>query len=467
MRSVSFLASLSLLSMPLVGCTAEQVEQPFDEQVGLQLFMWPWESVAKECEFIGDSGIDWVLVSPPQEHITGSAWWTVYQPVSYQLESRLGNREQFENMTKTCSDHGVDVIVDAVINHMTAQYSGVGSGGTSFEKFSYPGLYTMDDFHNCQLTYDNSIQNYGSAEEVQTCELLGLSDLNTSLPNVQETILGYLNDLISLGAKGFRIDAAKHIAPEDLQPIISKLPEGTVVMLEVIRGAGEPIQPEQYLELGYVWEFDYARNMKSFFVDQVIGYVDSEARYISHAPSERALSFVSNHDTERNGQAINFGDPRYFEIATAMMLAEEYGKPMLLSSYAFIEYDAGPAEVDSKVSPIDCSQVTGPKETYEDREWICQHRWASTIRMVQFRDKVQGAATSNIYQNETVYGFAREGKGYFITNVSLDQSFDVEVDTSLPDGEYTNLFDNQVYQIQNGKLQASLPTLGAIALVVN
>jgi regulation of enolase protein 1 (concanavalin A-like superfamily) len=87
--------------------------------------------------------------------------------------------------------------------------------------------------------------------------------------------------------------------------------------------------------------------------------------------------------------------------------------------------------------------------------------------MVQFRDQVQGAATTNIYQNETVYGFAREGKGYFITNVSLDKSIDVEVDTSLPDGEYTNLFDDQVYQIQNGKLQVSLPALGAIALVVN
>lgn len=465
MRLLRILTALALSTLTLTGCSTEE-EQPFSNQVGLQLFMWPWDSVASECEFIGNSGVDWVLVSPPQEHILGSQWWTVYQPASYQLESRLGNREQFENMTKTCAEHGVDVIVDSVINHMTAQYSGIGSGGTSFNKFEYPGLYTMDDFHNCQLTSDNSIQSYSDKDQVQTCELLGLSDLNTSLPRVQEKILAYLNDLLSLGAKGFRIDAAKHIAAEDLEPIVSALPEGTVVLLEVIRGAGEPIQPEQYLDLGYVWEFDYARNMKSFFVDQVIGYVDPSARYISHAVSEKAISFVSNHDTERNGQAINFGQARYFELATALMLAEDYGTPMLLSSYAFIDYDAGPLETNEKVDPIDCSATQAPKDAYEDREWICQHRWKSTAEMIRFRDKVAGAAVTNIYQNDTIYGFAREGKGYFITNVSLDNPMDVEVETTLPDGSYRDLISGGEFNVEAGVLSATIAPMSAVALVV-
>lgn len=452
-----------LSSITLVGCTTE--EEPFDSQVGLQLFMWPWDSVASECEFIGGSGVDWVLVSPAQEHIEGPAWWTVYQPVSYQLQSRLGNREQFQSMVTTCAEFGVDVIVDVVINHMSASYSGIGVGGTSFNKYEYPGLYTQDDFHNCQLTYDNSIQSYADKDQVQTCELLGLSDLNTSLPSVQEKILGLLNDLLSLGAKGFRIDAAKHISPDDLKPIVAALPEGTVVLLEVIRGPGEPIQPEQYLELGSVWEFDYAKNMKAFFVDQVISYVDSEARYISHAPSEKAISFVSNHDTERNGQAINFGQSRYFELATAMMLAEDYGTPMLFSSYAFVDYDGGPKETEGKVDAIDCSEVSSPKEFYEDREWICQHRWASTLKMIDFRNRVHGASVVEIYQSETVYGFAREGKGYFITNVSLDAAADVDVATTLSDGEYEDIFSGEIFQIKDGKLTASLGPSSAIALL--
>jgi alpha-amylase len=427
--------------------------------------MWPWDSVAEECEFIASTGVDWVLVSPAQEHIEGGAWWTNYQPVSYQIQSRLGSREQFQNMVSTCAGFGVDVIVDVVINHMSASYSGVGVGGTSYNKYEYPGLYTQGDFHDCQLTFDNSIQSYADQAQVQTCELLGLSDLNTSLPSVQEKILGLLNDLLSLGAKGFRIDAAKHISPDDLKPIVAALPEGTIVLLEVIRGPGEPIQPEQYLELGSVWEFDYAKNMKAFFVDQAIGYVDSEARYISHAPSEKAISFVSNHDTERNGQAINFGQSRYFELATAMMLAEDYGTPMLFSSYAFVDYDGAPRETDGLVDAIDCTAVSAPKEFYDDREWICQHRWETTVKMIDFRNRVHGAPVVEIYQSETVYGFAREGKGYFITNVSLDAAAEIDVVTTLSDGSYEDIFSGESFEIKDGKLKASIGPSSAIVLL--
>ena len=37
-------------------------------------------------------------MSPPQEHITGSAWWTDYQPVSYTLTSKRGDRSQFQKL---------------------------------------------------------------------------------------------------------------------------------------------------------------------------------------------------------------------------------------------------------------------------------------------------------------------------------------------------------------------------------
>ena len=131
--------------------------------------------------------------------------------MSYQIEGRLGSREEFANMTASCTEHGVDIIADAVINHMTGQNSGVGSAGTKFTKYEYPGLYTRDDFHRCFLTDNGQIQNYKDLMQVQTCELLGLSDLDTKSEKVQQTILAYLNDLLSLGVAGFRIDAAKHM----------------------------------------------------------------------------------------------------------------------------------------------------------------------------------------------------------------------------------------------------------------
>jgi hypothetical protein len=78
------------------------------------MFEWSWDSIAAECtNFIGPAGYGFVQVivisslcrsstqastqvSPPAEHISGSQWWTDYQPVSYTLTSKRGNRSQFQ-----------------------------------------------------------------------------------------------------------------------------------------------------------------------------------------------------------------------------------------------------------------------------------------------------------------------------------------------------------------------------------
>ena len=429
--------------------------------------MWTWDSIAKECEFLGANGIDWVLTSPPQEHITGAAWWTVYQPVSYQIESRLGTREEFEQMVATCAQQGVDIIADAVINHMTGQDSGTGYAGTEFTKYEYPGLYTKADFHTCDITSNGQIQNYRDLAQVQTCELLGLSDLNTESEKVQQTILGYLNDLLSLGVAGFRIDAAKHMAASDVKEIVDQLPEGTRIIHEVIRGGGEPVQPEQYLDSGDVWEFDYARNMRSYFEREVITPAASGARFLRFTPSNQTVSFISNHDTERNRETLSYRDARYFELATAMMLAEDYGHPMLYSSYAFESYDAGPDQRLDGVVDADCTNAQGPKSEYQNYEWICQHRWPSTLNMIRFNDAVQDAPIVQKHAERGVYGFAREGIGYFITNVFDNKEMPVEVQTTLPDGEYVDLIDGGSYQIVDGILTATLGPKSAIALLVD
>jgi alpha-amylase len=60
------------------------------------LFEWNWNSVAAECtNYLGPRGYGYVQVSPPQENVTGSQWWTSYQPVSYKIESKLGTRAEF------------------------------------------------------------------------------------------------------------------------------------------------------------------------------------------------------------------------------------------------------------------------------------------------------------------------------------------------------------------------------------
>ncbi len=78
----------------------------------VQLFEWRWDDVAVECEtFLGPNGFAAVQVSPPNEHrlVVGAPWWQLYQPVSYRLGSRSGDRAGFEDMVRRCSDVGVKV----------------------------------------------------------------------------------------------------------------------------------------------------------------------------------------------------------------------------------------------------------------------------------------------------------------------------------------------------------------------
>ena len=51
----------------------------------------------------------------------GPEWWVRYQPVSYLLESRSGSRQEFAEMVTRCHNVGVNIYVDAVLNHMTGQ----------------------------------------------------------------------------------------------------------------------------------------------------------------------------------------------------------------------------------------------------------------------------------------------------------------------------------------------------------
>ena len=121
--------------------------------VFVHLFEWKWTDIATECEqVLGPAGFTAVQISPPQEHSVqppSYTWSERYQPVSYSIaRSRSGTDAEFAAMVQRCLVVGVGIYVDAVINHMTNYPSpGVGSNGTAYTKYSYPGLYAPSDFH--------------------------------------------------------------------------------------------------------------------------------------------------------------------------------------------------------------------------------------------------------------------------------------------------------------------------------
>lgn len=432
------------------------------------MFSWTWNAIARECtDTLGPAGYGYVQTSPPQEHVTGSQWWTYYQPVSYQLESRLGTAEEFTDMISTCNDAGVEVIVDAVINHMSGKSAGgTGWAGTQFGHYNYPGLYSDSDFHSCR----RDISNYQDRWDVQNCNLVNLSDLDTGSPYVQQQLADYLNHLVDLGAAGFRIDAVKHIAADDLRAIMSKVEnkDDLYIVQEVIR-ANEPIQPEEYLGIGDIHEFAYGRKMKESFgggtIDWLIegkGIGESWGGFLA---SSDAGVFVDNHDTERNGETLSYKDGDVYDLAQIFTLAWNYGSPSIHSGYTFNNFDAGPPQTGSG-EVID--QTCGNGSV-----WTCEHAKNEILNMVGFRTETYGTDITKKWSNGSgnAIAFSRGDKGTVAIN--RGDQFTQTFETGLPDGEYYNVIaakrDGQNWTgatitVSGGEFTATVPSNGAVAI---
>lgn len=155
-----------------------------------------------------------------------------------------------------------------------------------------------------------------------------------------------------------------------MQAIVDALPEGTVIMSEVIRGSGsEPVQPEEYVGAGSVFEFQYARDLGPGLQAGVITDPALGAQRPLHVDPDAAVVFIDNHDTERGEAPITYRDGGLYLIANALMLADDYGTPVVYSGYAFSDRDAGaPHDAQGRVIGWSCDAVTGPKDAYADGE---------------------------------------------------------------------------------------------------
>ncbi|MFD5711547.1 carbohydrate-binding module family 20 domain-containing protein [Streptomyces pharetrae] len=443
--------ALALVAGAAVVVTAPgtaQADPPGDKDVTAVMFEWSFDSVAKACTTdLGPAGYGYVQVSPPNERVPGPQWWTAYQPVSYKIATKLGDRSAFKNMIDTCHAAGVKVVVDTVINHM-ANSAGTGTGGSSYSKYDYPGLYSRSDMDDCM----RDIDNYGNSWNVHHCELSGLPDLDTGEEHVRATIAGYLNDLVSLGVDGFRIDAAKHIPPADLAAIKGRLGNPNVYWKQETIGAyGEAVQPGQYTGTGDVQEFAYGKDLKRVFSGEKLAYLKNFGEAWGHVPSSKAATFVTNHDTERHNSTLTYKDGAKYTLAHVFMLAWPYGSPDVHSGYEFSN-DAG-------------SPDNGRVDTCYTNGWKCQHAWREIAGMVKFRNTAGSAEVTNWWDNgNNAIAFGRGSKAYVAINHesgSLTRTFQ----TSLPAGTYCDVQSGKPVTVNgSGQFTATLGADTALAL---
>ena len=123
-------------------------------------------------------------------------------------------------------------------------------------------------------TSDN-ISDYTNADEVWNCRLSTMWDINTGSDRVQNIQAEYLAHLWEDGVRGFRIDSAKHMDPNDIASIKRKFMTKAGITdeqsfpwsQEVIyhNGESEKFAPERYEKNGQVTEFSYAYSLLKDF----------------------------------------------------------------------------------------------------------------------------------------------------------------------------------------------------------
>jgi alpha-amylase len=425
-----------LVAILAVG-TAHRAEAspatPGPKDVIVHLFQWPWASVANECvTVLGPEGFGGVQVSPPQEHVlvAGRPWWQDYQPVSYRLESRRGNRAAFASMVSTCHAAGVKIYVDAVLNHMAGGAStGAGSGGSSYSHYAYPAVpYGTDDFHHCGRNGNDDIVNWADRWEIQNCELVDLSDLRTESGYVRSRLTAYLNDLVSLGVDGFRVDAAKHLPATDQAAVLSGVGGSPYVFSEVIEGgSGEPA-PEEYAGFGDVTEFRYGDVVSGAFRDGNLAQLEGLPGRMRLASGD-AVAFIDNHDTQRNGRnVLTYRNGATYRLAQAFLLAYPYGVPQVMSSFDFAGADQGPpAAGDGTTSAVTCGSG-----------WVCEHR--AIAGLVAWRASAGTRGVANWWTNGSSQIAFSRGDAAFIAFNRSGSALTRTFATGLPAGTYCDVF---------------------------
>ncbi|CAE8642405.1 unnamed protein product [Polarella glacialis] len=320
--------------------------------VAVHLLEWPWEDVGRECEtYLGPGGFNAVQVSPPSEHNLGDSWAVRYQPVSYLLESRGGSATEFAAMVSKCRAAGVNVMVDAVLNHMagpfvftprkdrgkqcgqatdtdkTSTSKCLGWAGTEYGNRQFPnGRSNLDAFDPEMFHHypGNVKSNCGLppwTNNKRLCDMYGLPDLDTESVGVQRMLASYLFNLLEIGVTTLRMDAAMNIYPESLAQILAQAPWEFVVQEYYPDSFQNQDTAKKASSLGSATDFTFGQRVAQSVFDTKhdgVHWKDRSDRFAellqlqparqancpykickSPYPSSRALIFLDNHDQQR------------------------------------------------------------------------------------------------------------------------------------------------------------------------
>lgn len=438
-----------------------------NDKVILHAWSWSFNTIANNMKDIAASGYDYVQTSPantcyvgedgglalfskPGDSVKGK-WYYYYQPTDWKIGNyMLGTRDEFKAMCDSAYKYNVKVIVDVLPNHTAIDHTAVlpsldnAVGG-------HENLYHANGF--------KPITKWNDRMECTTGEMGGLPDVNTENPDFQYYYLQYVNDLINLGARGFRYDTAKHIGlPSD--PLDEKSErnnfwdiatgrEGvkglSLLMPDSLFIYGEVLQDKNVKEIEYAEYIDQTASSYGHALREAVckgSYNAADLKSWHHpVDATKLVTWVESHDTYCNAHESASMTDEQIRAAWVFLTARNGGTPLFYSRPAGSTREnywgnnrVGDRGNDEFMHPV-------------------------VIAANNFRKAMKGE-TEEVFtsENGAVVEVARGNKGIVLVNFSSkEQKYNIT--TTLPDGEYADHVSGNIIKVKNGAIKGKLAPL--------
>lgn len=467
MKNFSKILVASAFGACLALSAQAQKPRSADGEVILHAWSWSLDTIAANMKLIADAGYDYVQTSPVQACYVGDGggpalfsepgdsvqgkWYYYYQPTDWTIGNyMLGSRDDFRAMCDSAYKYGVKVIVDVLPNHTAIDHHAVlpaldrAVGG-------HDNLYHASGF--------TPIRDYNDRRECTTGEMGGLPDVNTENPDFQHYYLQYVNDLINLGARGFRYDTAKHIGlPSD--PLDARSRQNdfwdvatgrkgvkglSMLMPDSVYIYGEVLQDRNVKEKEYAEYMDLTASAYGHALRHVLEAGDASVEDLADwrhpARPDQLVTWVESHDTYCNAHESAGLTDDQIRTGWVYLTARAGGKPL------FYSRPAGSTRENywgtNRIGRRGNDEFFHPEVVAVNK---FRHTMASQPETLRYSD------------NSAVAEISRGTAGAALINFSQKEQ-KLKMDCDLADGTYTDAVSGAQFKVAKGRITGKLAPL--------
>lgn len=268
------------------------------------------KGITSKLDYLKDLGVDCLWLSPIYESPQDDNGYDISD--YYNIWSRLGTMEDFDELLSEAHKRGIKLIMDLVVNHTSDEHEWF-KKALEDENSPYRDYYFFRKGdkdtppNNWKSFFSGSAWNYYEKEDIWALHLFSKKqmDLNWENPELRADVIKMINFWLDKGVDGFRMDVINYISKENLE-------NGDKMLGDVIGFTGI----EHYFYGPRLHEFLHEINTKafkphnSFSVGETPGLGRNMARLVT-GEERGELDMVFSFDHLETPGHVRFDDYRY------------------------------------------------------------------------------------------------------------------------------------------------------------